>query len=194
MASSLETGNLTLEAAGHEPGIKRYVRRAGPIEEHTVVIETEALLAWAGEDGESDDIMRVDGPLELGDIVLGGFGKVLNAGGEACALWDAGIEGAPTLFVNEGDADSAAGTFEGGVTYADEGVETPFQVTTAETFVDVTASGAALITEAEPGVWQFTYYVLKGSTAANMIQAKDYLGHYSGDPNVGPQVPATAEA
>lgn len=191
MASSLETGDLSLEAAGHEPGILRFNRKYGPFEERTLILETEALLAWAGEAGASDDVMRIDGPLEVGDIVLGGFGKVLTAGGETNAVIDVITEGSSGFIVSEMDCDATVGTVKGNV-FADEGVEGPEVITAAETFVDAIVSGAAAITEEEPGVWQVTYYLLKGSEAWK--SAKAYLGAYVGDPNTGPQVPATAEA
>lgn len=185
MASSLETANLSLEAAGHEPGIKRFSKRFGPLEERTLIIDSEKLLAWAGEDGESDDIMRIDGPFELGDSILGGYVKVLDAGGEANAVIDVGLEGATTIVGNEIDPDAAAGTVKAGA-------NTHTVVTSAETFLDAVVSGAAAITEAEPAVLQVTYYVLRGNEAWK--SAKAYTGAYVGDPNDTPQVPATAEA
>ena len=58
---------------------------------------------------------------------------------------------------------------------------------TAESFVDMTVATAALITEEEPGRWQITYYLLKGSDART-----DYV-NYTGDPNTPPQIVVTAE-
>jgi len=186
MASSLETGDLSLETAGYEPGIRRYTRRFGAMEERTLIIDSEALLLWAGEAGESNDLMRVDGPLEIGDAVLGGFGVVLDAGGEASAVFDVGIEGITDVcIVNEMDLDAAVATAVQGLSATTE----PYNfVATAESFVDVTVSGAAAITEEEPGRWQITYYLFKGSEAHS-----DYV-NYTGDPNTPPQIAVTAEA
>jgi hypothetical protein len=183
MASSLETGNLTLEAAGHEPGIRRFIRKFGPLEERTLIVDSEALLAWAGEAGESNDVMRIDGPLETGDTILGGFSKILDAGGEATATFIVGIEADAECIAAVSDADAAVGTTVGGTTAV-----APVTVAEAEEFVDMTVATAALITEEEPGRWQITYYVLKGS------EARSSYVPYVGDPNLAPQVPVTAEA
>lgn len=185
MASSLETGNLSLEAAGYEPGIKRYVRQYGVMEERTLIIDSEALLLWAGEAGESDDDMRLDGPFEIGDILLGGFVVVLDAGGESGAIADFGVEnGTDTFLGDEINLDAAVGTAKAGLSVTTEAFNL---VTTAESFVTCIVNTAAMITEEEPGRWQLTYYVLKGASANTTYE------QYTGDPNVMPQVVVTAE-
>jgi len=130
--------------------------------------------------------MRIDGPLEIGDLVVGGFSEALTAGGVAGAIYDVGVEGlTATCIVNEGDADAAASVLKAGLSATTE----PFNmVNTAESFVDMTVSAQAMMVEATPGRWKITYYLFKGSESRRTYE------QYTGDPNVMPQNAVTAEA
>ena len=153
-------------------GVRRFVRKYGAMDEITIILDEDTLVADQGAIAAADTLDLMD--LEAGDTVVGGYAEVLVAGATATATLDYELNGGVANgIVTALDADAAVGTQS-----ASAAALRDFLAAVGTLRVTVNTAGMSTATS---GRWAFVAYVLRGSVARKTYE------QYVGDPNNPPQ-------
>ena len=172
--------DLTTAANIKTYGVRRYSRKYGSLEEVTIIIDEQEVFDGGPTAFDLADTVGII-PVAPGDMVIGGFGKVLVAATQPTGgAMDFGVTGGRTEFlVLEMQTDATAGTYYAGDEVAEaEPVVTFLVDDTLDLLMADTGFGE---TTGGLGRLMFVAWILRGSDVA-----EDYES-YAGDPNTPPQ-------